>query len=160
MIVFCEHATPIGPLLLAEDGQGLCRVGLEAVPGPEMERGDTPLLAAARAQLDEYFAGRRVCFELPLSETGTAFQKQVWAALRAIPYGQTRGYGQLAAALGRPGGARAVGGACRANPLLIVTPCHRVVGANGGLVGFAGKEHRLDTKTFLLTLERENPSRP
>ncbi len=156
MIVFCEHPTPLGMLLLARDEKGLCRASLTDRPGPAWRRESDALLAAACARLDEYFAGRRTGFELPLSETGTDFQKQVWAALRAIPYGQTRGYGRLAAALGRPGAARAVGGACRANPLLIFTPCHRVVGAGGALVGFGGKERLLDAKAFLLALERQN----
>ena len=156
MILFCEHPTPLGMLLLARNEEGLCRVSLTDRPGPGWRWSVDALLAAACAQLDEYFAGRRTGFSVPLAEAGTPFQKQVWAGLRAIPYGQTRGYGQLAAALGRPGAARAVGGACRANPLLIVTPCHRVVGAGGALVGFGGKNRRLDAKAFLLALERQN----
>lgn len=157
MIAFCEYESPLGMLVLAADERGLCRVGLHAQPGPEMAQKDTPVLAAARAQLDEYFVGRRTAFDLPLSETGTGFQKQVWAALRAIPWGETRSYGQIAAAVGRPAAARAVGGACHANPLLIVTPCHRVVGAGGALTGFGAG---LTAKEFLLALEHPEPSRP
>lgn len=160
MIAFCEYESPLGVLLLAADEQGLCRVGLGTQPGPEMTQGDSPVLAAARTQLEEYFAGRRTAFELPISETGTDFQKQVWAALRTIPWGQTRSYGQIAAAIGRPAASRAVGGACRENPLLIVTPCHRVVGASGALVGFGGRQRRLDTKAFLLALEKPEPAHP
>ena len=157
MAVFCLHPTPVGVLLLAGDQAGLCRVELRGEPGPGMVLGDCPALAAARAQLDEYFAGARTAFELPLAEAGTDFQKQVWAALRAIPFGQVRSYGQVAAAVGRPRAARAVGMACHANPLLIVTPCHRVVGADGGLTGFGAG---LPAKRFLLALEGQMPPRP
>ena len=157
MTVFCLHPTPVGVLLLAADEQGLGRVGLRREPGPGMAPGDSPVLAAARTQLDEYFAGARTAFDLPLSEAGTGFQKQVWAALRAIPFGQVRSYGQIAAAVGRPRAARAVGMACHANPLLIVTPCHRVVGADGALTGFGAG---LPAKEFLLALEGQMPPRP
>lgn len=155
MIVFCEYPTPLGPLFLSADGAGLCRVG--TVPPAGAAAGDSPVLAAARRQLEEYFAGARTAFTLPLSERGTEFQRQVWAALRAIPYGQVRSYGQLAAALSRPKAARAVGAACHANPLLIVTPCHRVVGADGSLTGFGAG---LPAKEFLLALEGQMPPRP
>ena len=101
-------------------------------------------------QLEEYFAGRRREFDLPLSPTGTRFQLDVWQALREIPYGQTRSYKQIAAAVGRPLAARAVGMANNRNPLPIVVPCHRVIGASGALVGYASG---LDIKRLLLDIE-------
>ena len=143
---------PIGVLGLMDDGQGLRRVFLrreDSAPGaPE---GETPLTLQAAAELEEYFAGRRQAFTVPLSPRGTDFQQAVWEALRAIPYGETRTYGEIAAAVGRPKAARAVGMANHDNPLLIFTPCHRVVGKNGALTGFACG---LEVKRRLLELER------
>ena len=110
----------------------------------------SPLLDAAEAQLREYFAGTRRTFDLPLAPRGTAFQQRVWAALRAIPYGETHTYGELAAAIGSPSASRAVGMANHHNPTPIVIPCHRVIGANGTLTGYAGG---LETKRRLLALE-------
>lgn len=110
----------------------------------------SPLLDAAEAQLREYFAGTRRTFDLPLAPRGTAFQQRVWAALRAIPYGETRTYGELAAAIGSPSASRAVGMANHHNPIPIVIPCHRVIGANGTLTGYAGG---LEIKRKLLALE-------
>jgi len=118
-------------------------------PGPAGTGGD-PVLEEARAQLDEYFAGRRRAFELPLAPRGTAFQRAVWTGLLDIPFGETRTYGALARAVGRPSAARAVGAANGANPLSIVVPCHRVVGAEGSLTGYAGGEER---KRWLLRHE-------
>lgn len=111
---------------------------------------DTPLLLEAKRQLEEYFSGLRASFSLPLNPQGTAFQKKVWQQLEAIPYGQTRTYGQIAAAVGQPTASRAVGGANHNNPIAIVIPCHRVIGANGKLTGYAGG---LDIKEKLLRLE-------
>lgn len=105
----------------------------------------------ARAQMAEYFQGRRREFDLPLDPQGTAFQRTVWAALREIPYGETRSYGELAAMIGRPKAARAVGMACNRNPLPILIPCHRVVGKDGSLTGYAGG---LELKQQLLELEK------
>lgn len=110
------------------------------------------ILYKAAIQLEEYLDGRRKTFELPLNPKGTVFQKKVWQALRDIPYGETRTYGQIAKAVGSPKGARAVGMACHNNPIIIVTPCHRVIGANGALTGFAGG---LAMKEFLLGREKE-----
>ena len=109
-----------------------------------------PLLKKAVKQLDEYFAGRRKEFNLPLSMKGTAFQKKVWAALQEIPYGETRSYGDIAKAIGKPKAARAVGMANNRNPVSIIVPCHRVIGSNGSLVGYGGG---LKAKEFLLKLE-------
>lgn len=143
---------PIGALGLMDDGAGLSRVFLWSgdAPAAGLEEGETPLTAWAAAELEEYFSGRRRGFTVPLSPSGTPFQQSVWQALREIPYGQTRSYGQIAAAVGRPGAARAVGMANHDNPLLIFTPCHRVVGKNGALTGFACG---LEVKRRLLELE-------
>ena len=111
------------------------------------------LLLRAKAQLDEYFAGTRKRFDLPLHAEGTAFQKKVWAALETIPYGETRTYGELAAMVDSPKAARAVGGANHANPLSILVPCHRVIGADGSLTGYG---NGLPMKEYLLRLEKKN----
>lgn len=112
----------------------------------------SPFLERAAEQLKEYFAGKRKVFDLPLEPEGTEFQKKVWAALCDVPYGETRTYGQIAAAVGCPKGARAVGMACNRNPIGIIVPCHRVVGADGSLTGYAGG---LNTKAALLRLEAD-----
>lgn len=111
--------------------------------------GTSPLISEAVRQLEEYFAGTRTVFDIPLRPSGTEFQRRVWDALREIPYGQTRTYGEIARVCGCPNAARAVGGACHNNPISIIIPCHRVVGANG-LTGYAGG---LDKKKALLELE-------
>lgn len=152
--------SPVGELRLFANGDGLVavlwpdddarrvhRLALESAAGEP----DHPVLRTAASQLADYFAGRRREFNLPLAPLGTPFQQAAWAALRAIPYGETRSYAQQAQALGRPRAFRAVGGANRCNPLSIVVPCHRVVTAGGGLGGFAGG---LEIKRFLLDLER------
>jgi methylated-DNA-[protein]-cysteine S-methyltransferase len=144
---------PFGDLLVAsEDGVGVSRVWLPpAEPQAGWLRDDAlPVLAEARKQLLAYFAGERTTFELTLAPRGTDFQRRVWDALTTIPYGTTRTYGQIAEEIGAPGAARAVGAANHDNPLAIVVPCHRVVGANGTLVGYAGG---LDQKRALLDLE-------
>ena len=143
--------SPIGRLLIAADDMGICEIRL-LKPEDEIstENEKTPLLDQAAKELEEYFAGRRQAFDLPLSASGTAFERTVWQALTDIPFGETRTYGQLAARIGRPKSARAVGGACARNPLLIVVPCHRVIGSSGALTGFAAG---MDAKRILLTLE-------
>lgn len=142
---------PIGTLGLTDDGRGLSRVFLRRTGmGENLPEGETPLTLQAAAELDEYFSGMRKAFSVPLSPHGTPFQLAVWQALRAIPYGETRSYGEIAAAVGRPRAARAVGMANHDNPLLIFTPCHRVVGKNGALTGFACG---LEVKRRLLALE-------
>lgn len=146
----------LGTLCLEEEEDALC--GLHFCPDgvPDLEPlprrvVQTPLLQEAEEQLTEYFAGVRREFDLPLTPKGTPFQQAVWAQLLQIPYGESCTYGQLAAALGKPSASRAVGNACRSNPLAILIPCHRVVGANGSLTGYAGG---LDVKEYLLELER------
>ena len=114
------------------------------------EERETPLLKKAAKQLTEYFRGKRSEFDLPLVFEGTAFQKNVWAALLAIPYGETRSYSEIAKQIGNPKGVRAVGMANNRNPISIICPCHRVVGSNGSLVGYAAG---LENKKYLLDLE-------
>ena len=151
--------SPVDALLLTTDGDALTSVwfsphkGVERREPDDRRDDDHPVLVAAREQLTEYFAGARKAFDLPLGPRGTAFQLSVWMRLREIPYGETRSYGQIASELGLPpGGSRAVGLANGANPLSIVVPCHRVVGADGSLTGFGGG---LDRKRFLLDLEAD-----
>lgn len=116
------------------------------------EEGEDPVLDVAEDQLRDYFAGRRRRFDLPLRFMGTPFQTSVWSALLTIPYGETRTYADIAEQVGRPAAVRAVGAANGRNPLSIVAPCHRVVGSDGALTGFAGG---LEAKAWLLNLERE-----
>lgn len=142
--------TPIGKLRLVSDGKALLRVEFQGQHGNDGEAGDDAVLARAAGQLQEYFAGRRQHFDLPLGADGTAFQQAVWEALRGIPYGELRSYRDIAETLGKPRAVRAVGAANGRNPLPIVVPCHRVVGSNGKLTGFAGG---LDCKRRLLALE-------
>jgi methylated-DNA-[protein]-cysteine S-methyltransferase len=148
-------ATPIGPLTLIADDDGLrgIRFATERSRLPESDAAgaDHPVLVETVRQLDEYFAGERREFDLPLRPAGTAFQLAAWRALRAIPYGRTVSYGEQARRLGHPGRARAVGAANGRNPLPIVVPCHRVIGADGSLTGFGGG---LETKAWLLDHER------
>ena len=150
--------TPIGVLTLAADDAGLCHIDFPPPrPPPAGERwieGDNDVLLEARRQLDDYFAGTRRDFDLPLSPRGTEFQRNVWRTLAAIPYGSTWSYRDLAQRIGRPAAMRAVGAANGRNPLPIVLPCHRVIGADGSLTGFGGG---LPTKAFLLRLEGSLP---
>ena len=148
--------SPVGDLKLVASDRGLAAVmwhnddpkGVRFLP--QEEQPQHPLLLAAEKQLWEYFAGERQKFTLTLDFFGTDFQKDVWAALLTIPYGETRSYGDIARQIGRPAAVRAVGAANGRNPISIITPCHRVIGSNGRLTGFAGG---LDTKAFLLRLE-------
>jgi methylated-DNA-[protein]-cysteine S-methyltransferase len=139
--------TPIGPVWLEGDAAGLRAISFE---GPPAARSDDPLLAEAESQLHAYFHGELERFELPLAPAGTDFQRRVWAALSEIPYGTTTSYSALAAAIGRPHACRAVGAANGRNPLAIVVPCHRVIGAGGALTGYGGG---LERKRALLDLE-------
>ncbi len=132
--------TPLGTFsVLLDDAHRLARIGIADEP-LWLDRFEAPAAAvkAALAQLAEYAAGERLTFDLPLAAIGTPFQQRVWAALCGIPFGQTFSYAQLAAAIGQPSAARAVGAANGQNPLAIVVPCHRVIGASGQLVGYAG----------------------
>ena len=154
---FMYMLTPVGQLKLVANETALVavlwqnenpkRVRLEEL----LEQHDHPILCEAQQQLAEYFAGTRQQFDLPLDFDGTYFQKQVWQALLQIPYGETRSYKQIAEQLGNPKAVRAVGAANGKNPISIIAPCHRVIGASGKLVGFAGG---LDNKQILLKLEQ------
>lgn len=140
--------SPLGELTVAEEDGRI--VSLDWGRAPDAFQQETQLLLRAREQLDRYFDGARADFDLPLAPAGTAFQQQVWNALRAIPHGATRTYGDLANELDAP--ARAIGTACGSNPIPIIIPCHRVVAANGGLGGYSG-DGGAKTKLALLRLE-------
>jgi methylated-DNA-[protein]-cysteine S-methyltransferase len=143
--------SPIDPLLLVGDETSLHELWMAPHdPPPDAER-DDDVLAAAATQLREYFAGDRLAFDLALIPSGTAFQQRVWSALREIPYGRTTTYGELATGLGQPTASRAVGLANGRNPIAVIVPCHRVIGANGSLTGFGGG---LPRKRWLLEHER------
>ncbi len=153
--VFWHRAeSPVGPLLLAGTSKALLHIRFLAGESSSGAQAgwveDARPFTVARRQLEEYFAGSRRAFDLPLAPAGTAFQLRVWAALRTLPYGSTVSYGELARRLGIAGGARAVGLANGANPLPVVVPCHRVIGADGSLTGFGGG---LPIKKALLELE-------
>jgi methylated-DNA-[protein]-cysteine S-methyltransferase len=146
--------SPIGPLLLAGNGETLSVVGFSRgkksrVAEPDWERRDSAF-GQARRELAEYFDGRRQRFDVALSPEGTEFQLAVWSALRDIPYGTTCSYLEVAQRIGKPTATRAVGTANGSNPLPIIVPCHRVIGADGSLTGFGGG---IETKRFLLELE-------
>ena len=141
------YDSPIGPMTLVQEGEVLARLDFDVPSQPEEA---TPLLLEACRQLREYFAGERKAFALPLAPAGTEFQKKVWAALRDIPWGETRSYGDIARAMGKPTACRAVGMANGRNPLPVFIPCHRVIGTNGSITGYSGG---LEKKRFLLRLE-------
>ncbi|WP_068776936.1 methylated-DNA--[protein]-cysteine S-methyltransferase [Paenibacillus sp. FJAT-26967] len=156
--------SPAGPLLLAATDQGLCTVAFGGLPDaleklrrwkmnwmPEAGLRRNPgRLRTFAGQLDEYFAGRRKEFDLPIDLRGTEFQRRVWTALLKVPYGETASYKDIAESIGAPKAVRAVGGANNRNPVPILVPCHRIIGASGQLVGYAGG---LNIKTTLLQLE-------
>ncbi len=148
--------SPVGELLLLSDGEALSGLYLHAAryvpPLPADARHDDDALAEAAEQLAEYFTGRRRYFSLKVAPVGTPFQREVWEALVDIPFGTTSSYGEIADRVGRPSASRAVGAANGRNPISIVIPCHRVIGADGTLTGYAGG---LDRKMSLLALERE-----
>ncbi len=146
---FAIYESPFGPIRMDYEGEMLVR--LRTVE-PTVQTGErTELTNRAMEQLREYFSGQRKQFELPYELRGTEFQKKVWAALEAIPYGQTRSYREIAQAVGNPKAVRAVGAANGKNPMWIVVPCHRVIGADGGLTGYAGG---VELKRALLELEQ------
>lgn len=152
--------SPVDELTLVSDGSALRALYFvehrhapaHSALGQRVRSDDAPpVLTAVATQLTEYFAGERTAFDLPLAPVGTEFQQRVWRALRQIPYGQTRGYGELATGMGANGAARAVGLANGRNPLSVIVPCHRVIGADGSLTGYGGGAQR---KQALLDLER------
>jgi len=151
MMISTTIPSPVGTLRLDADGDELVAVHLHAEPVPTHR---TPVLDATARQLAEYFAGTRRTFDLPLAPRGTGFQQRVWRALLAVPYGATCSYGDIARAIGRPAASRAVGAANGKNPIAIIVPCHRVIGASGALTGYGGG---LPTKKWLLAHERPAP---
>lgn len=171
MIHYTHLETQIGRLLVACDGSNLAGLYFEnhhggppsavvaqALPmNGHVRSARTPLLHALDHQLDEYFRGKRTAFDIPLHTDGTSFQEQVWKALRDIPCGEVITYSQLAGRIGRASAVRAVGTASSRNPISILIPCHRVVGAEGRLTGYAGG---LDRKRQLLAIERQRPPDP
>ena len=153
------HASPVGPLLLAVSDAGVHAIEFDAPRHPVARDGrweaeGHELLDDVATQLDQYFSGKRHVFDLPLAPEGTDFQREVWSELARIPYGATCTYAALAQAIGKPAAVRAVGAANGRNPIPIVLPCHRVIGADGSLTGFGGG---LPTKRFLLELEGALP---
>jgi methylated-DNA-[protein]-cysteine S-methyltransferase len=163
MLFYKEMKSPVGKLKLVASAKALVAVLWERerpnrvkLDAPKLDQ-DHPILVEAERQLSEYFAGKRTRFELPLVEPrGSEFEKKVWQALKEIPFGKTKSYLDLAKMIGSPKASRAVGAANGKNPLSIVVPCHRVVGADGALTGFAGG---VETKATLLTLEATAASR-
>ena len=162
-LLYCHLPTPLGEMLAIASGQGLCllefvgqngvgreQVQVEAARGGPAREGMNAILEQTRAELAEYFAGRRRAFGVPLDLVGTPFQNDAWQALRAIPYGQTRSYASQARAIGRPTATRAVAAANGQNKVSIIVPCHRVIGSDGSLTGFGGG---LPRKQALLALE-------
>ena len=142
---------PLCSLGIAEEGGALCRVFFGKGKAPaDFELAETPLIKKAAVQLAEYFDGKRKTFNLPLAPAGTDFQLKVWKALQNIPYGGTLSYGELAALAGNPKACRAVGMANNRNPIVIIVPCHRVIGKDGSLTGYGGG---LELKRQLLELE-------
>lgn len=158
MIVYRTVGSPIGPLTLAGRGPVLTNLRMVDQTYEPSRAGwtrDERAFPDAVDQLGAYFAGERAGFDLQLDPQGTEFQRRVWTALLTIPYGQTRSYGQIADQIGTPGAARAVGLANARNPIAVIVPCHRVIGANGKLTGYGGG---LDRKRALLELENRNMS--
>lgn len=153
--------TPIGLCTLVEQEEKLIRLHFGMPDMGETFKRDTPLLTEAAHQLNAYFAGQLTVFDIPIAAQGTLFQQKCWQALRQIPYGQVRTYSQQAEMIGQPAAARAVGMANHRNPLPIIIPCHRIIGANGSLTGYAGglwrKEQLLKLeKTSMMAFESRN----
>lgn len=149
MVHYGCYDCPFGTLAIGYEQDAV--ISIKLLSGPIPENCPSPVADQAARQLQEYFSGNRKKFDLPISAKGTEFQQQVWQTLLQIPYGETRTYGQIAAMVGKPKATRAVGMACNRNPIWFVIPCHRVVGSNGHLTGYAGG---LDVKRTLLSLER------
>lgn len=146
-MAYLSFHSPLGPLTVFEEDGAIIALDWGQVPNGE----ETALLLRARDQLDAYFDGKLTMFDLPLAPMGTAYQRKVWQALQAIPYGETRYYGDLARDLATA--PRSIGGACGRNPIPIIIPCHRVVGRGGSLGGYSGLDG-VETKRYLLDLER------
>lgn len=151
------YETSVGLLLIKENGESIIEINFSKDEIPkDLELKKTSLINETIRQLDEYFKGKRKSFQVPLEPKGTEFQKSVWNELLKIPYGETSSYGEVARRIGNPKASRAIGMANNRNPISIIIPCHRVIGANGKLVGYGGG---LDIKEKLLKLEKENLGR-
>jgi methylated-DNA-[protein]-cysteine S-methyltransferase len=151
------YDSPVGGIGIAEDNGAICRVffsGGKTLAG--FATAETPLIRKAAAQIKEYFEGKRADFDLPLALRGTDFQMSVWKILQTIPAGETRSYKEVAAMLGNPRASRAVGMANHRNPVAIIVPCHRVIGQDGSMTGYAGG---LPAKEYLLELEKRDARR-
>ena len=148
------YETIVGPLGINDDGKNIVEIlfSKEEV-AKDLELKETPLIKATMEQLEEYFQGKRKDFDIPMEARGTEFQKSVWNQLLKVPYGETCSYGEIAKRIGNPKASRAIGMANNRNPISIIIPCHRVIGASGKLVGYGGG---LDIKEKLLKLEKEN----
>ncbi|HCD42983.1 MAG TPA: cysteine methyltransferase [Lachnoclostridium sp.] len=149
------YESKIGPLTILCNDEALLSIDFGRLEPENAVRERTELIGRAEGQLEEYMAGKRTVFDLPLKPEGTEFQKKVWNALLLIPYGETKSYKDIAVMIDNPKGCRAVGMANNRNPIPIIIPCHRVIGANGSLVGYGGG---LDIKVTLLDLERSEAS--
>ncbi len=152
MLYLCRIQTPVGVFQAAEEDGKLVSLDLDKNMPPQGEERVTPLLMRLEEELRQYFARARTCFDIPLAPSGTPFQMRCYDGLLSIPYGETRSYSWLAGFAQSPRGARAAGGACHSNPILILIPCHRVIGASGKLTGFGGG---IEVKEALLALEHE-----
>lgn len=150
MNCFYKYRTIIGPLFILENNGSIVGIS-NKVEGWQGINKETEVIKETYRQLSEYFAGKRDSFDIPIKTQGTDFQEKVWNALKQIPHGETRSYKDIAIAIGKPKAMRAVGMANNRNPIMIVIPCHRVIGANGQLIGYGGG---LDVKEKLLTLEK------
>lgn len=152
---YSRFASKIGDIIVVGDADGISQIlidnGSQSIDIDDNWQRDEALFADVKQQLNDYFTGQRQQFDLRLNPTGTPFQQRAWQALQAIPFGHTRSYGQIAQALDSPKAARAVGLANNRNPIPIIIPCHRVVGADGSLTGYA---YGLEVKRWLLALER------
>ena len=148
------YETIIGSLGIKDDGKNIIEIffSKEEIPR-DLELKESPLIKATMEQLQEYFEGKRKDFDIPMEAKGTEFQKSVWDQLLKVPYGETCSYGEIAKRIGNPKASRAIGMANNRNPISIIIPCHRVIGASGKLVGYGGG---LDIKERLLKLEKEN----
>lgn len=153
MPFYINYLSPIGPLFIREENKMITHLSFQPLSCAGDILSETPLLSETKKQLDQYFAGRRKFFDLPLKPRGTDFQQKVWKELQKIKYGETVSYLEIAERVGNPKACRAVGMANHRNPIAIVIPCHRVVGKSGQLTGYAGGLH---IKEFLLNLEKED----
>ena len=152
-MISATYNSPIGKLTLVSDGEAIAYLAFEnnKYPIADAPRGTDKIIEKACKELDAYFAGKLKSFTVPVRPEGTAFQVSAWKALQKIPYGATRSYGEQAKAIGKPKAVRAIGAANGRNPIPIIIPCHRVIGADGSLTGFGGG---MKTKQFLLELEQ------